>query len=219
MIDWTLVVLVIIAFFLFILIILSIVNLYRYKDRNASPESVIRGPEHSNEQVYDNITELKEFEILNEPVPGTGSFEMPGTSETVGVGSLFPVSGWGQSINATRYLPDEIDYCVNRKHAVIRYFIGTTEKSAEMTSGSLSFGREPANDITISGDPYLGRRHAVISWENDSLIISNIEAKNGTMVNGKRIDQVGVIQGNSEIKMGSTLFKLEFKHLHPIERQ
>ncbi len=59
-------------------------------------------------------------------------------------------------------------------------------QSLELKTSPTSIGRSPENDIQLN-DGSVSRRHLEISWKADRFIITDLNSKNGTIVNGKRI--------------------------------
>lgn len=51
----------------------------------------------------------------------------------------------------------------------------------------LAIGREPGNDLWAA-DPAMSRRHCLVRCENGQIKIQDLGARNGTLVNGSRID-------------------------------
>ncbi len=76
----------------------------------------------------------------------------------------------------------------------------------------VTIGRSPDNVIVIP-DPSVSRRHAVITWEGDSLVLKDLNSKNGTYMleNGVayRIDKL-VIYDKIRARLGLyTIIELE----------
>lgn len=67
-------------------------------------------------------------------------------------------------------------------------------------------GRDPTNDLIITGDDSVSRVHFVISCEDDYYFISDGGSKNGTFVNGNPVDlRTSLLDGDS-IRAGSVGF-------------
>ena len=73
--------------------------------------------------------------------------------------------------------------------------------------GELVIGRENA-DLTID-DEELSRRHAVLRAVELGVEIEDLGSRNGTFVNGRRIDAVTRLGGGDSIKLGRTVLELE----------
>jgi pSer/pThr/pTyr-binding forkhead associated (FHA) protein len=71
----------------------------------------------------------------------------------------------------------------------------------------LVIGRENAG-LTID-DEELSRRHAVLRSSDGSVEIEDLGSRNGTFVNGGRIEAVTRLLGGDTVKVGRTVFELE----------
>ena len=77
----------------------------------------------------------------------------------------------------------------------------------ECTEGSLTFGRSAGSDIIIA-DQSMSRQHARISAREEGWIIEDLGARNGTFVNGVRIDGPTPIVPGDVLKMGASLVRI-----------
>lgn len=73
----------------------------------------------------------------------------------------------------------------------------------ECASGSLTFGRGADSDVVIS-DHAMSRQHARMVIEADSWFVEDLGARNGTYVNGTRIEGRHTVRGGDVILMGGT---------------
>ncbi len=73
--------------------------------------------------------------------------------------------------------------------------------------GENSIGALPENDFAIDACG-VSRRHAVISWNDGGVEVKDTASKNGTLVNGVRIDQ-GTIKVGDLVCFGPALLRLE----------
>lgn len=90
----------------------------------------------------------------------------------------------------------------------LRYVLPNGEqKDVELKKQSITIGRGNDADISIP-DKLSSRLHCGISFWNDAYFIRDFKSKNGTSVNGKRIDVVRLHAGD-QIKVGSTVFSVE----------
>ena len=69
-----------------------------------------------------------------------------------------------------------------------------------------SVGRHPASDIFLD-DPTVSRRHAEFLIEDGRFLVRDVGSLNGTYVNRRRIDEVGLATGD-EVQIGK--FRLTF---------
>lgn len=77
----------------------------------------------------------------------------------------------------------------------------------ECTEGALTFGRAADADIVVS-DGSMSRNHARIALSGDAWVVEDLGARNGTYVNGERIDGRREIGPGDVIKMGATLIRV-----------
>ncbi len=68
-----------------------------------------------------------------------------------------------------------------------------------------------ANCDLVVTDPYLSARHCTIRYENGNFMIIDLDSRNGTYVNQKRISKEELID-NDTVRLGKTEFK--FKALY-----
>ena len=68
-------------------------------------------------------------------------------------------------------------------------------------------GSAPAAGITIS-DPAVSRIHAELELRNDGVWVKDLGSRNGTFVDGRRIEGEAIIQGSAELRFGG--IKLTF---------
>ena len=68
-------------------------------------------------------------------------------------------------------------------------------------------GREDAG-LTIE-DEEISRRHAVIRPSDDGIEIEDLGSRNGTFVNGARIESATQLAGGDTVKLGQTVFEVE----------
>ena len=229
------VLLIFIAVFLIILIIINTISLVsKHKDippqreRNPAPKFTFskNKPEDSpkvkpnpvlHAEHFTETSHGKPFEVLHDrelktyqPVDSYTEDD----EKTVGVPLGGPIkhsaniSGKNRSASAT-VIMDEKSAVMPQSHASISYWDGTTEITTKMTQDKLSIGRDTPNDISIPLDKYLGRNHAVLIWKDNCLYIRNIDAKNGTYINGTKVDQPTAILQPSKIQMGKTTFTIK----------
>jgi len=67
----------------------------------------------------------------------------------------------------------------------------------------ISFGRSAENVISIP-DPFCSGYHAYMDFLNDQYYIRDNSSKNGTFLNGKKVQSAGPLQKGDEILIGST---------------
>lgn len=83
--------------------------------------------------------------------------------------------------------------------------VSGAEKGREFELGnSQTIGRLSSNNIALK-DTRLSRQHTRISLQGDSWWVEDLESKNGTFLNGVRIDR-SRLEDNEEIRIGETYF-------------
>jgi pSer/pThr/pTyr-binding forkhead associated (FHA) protein len=73
---------------------------------------------------------------------------------------------------------------------------------------SLTLGRDASNDIPLPKDSGLSQHHARFDLREGRLVVSDLKSRNGTWVNGKRINTPVFINHGDRVFMGSTVFRL-----------
>lgn len=73
----------------------------------------------------------------------------------------------------------------------------------------ISIGRLASNDVVLTDDRSVSRRHAVIRRSNVGYVIEDQQSNNGTYVDGEKIIYPFVLHNNQSIKIGSN--ELTFK--------
>ncbi len=71
-------------------------------------------------------------------------------------------------------------------------------QAIDIPEEGLSIGRDPANELVLDGDDYrfVSSFHARLIGEGDQLIVEDLGSKNGTSVNGRRIERRAVRPGD-----------------------
>ncbi len=87
-----------------------------------------------------------------------------------------------------------------------------TKRKFPLTKPLTTLGRLPTNDIVLP-DPNVSRIHAEIGLEERGLVIRDLKSTNGTLVNGKRIEEQLLREGDL-ITLGTT--ELEFRSLEDV---
>lgn len=64
-----------------------------------------------------------------------------------------------------------------------------------LREGDTTIGRASDNDIVVN-DPFVSRRHVVISRRDGTIVLSNLSAVNGTRVNGAPLMEAGLAHGD-----------------------
>lgn len=70
----------------------------------------------------------------------------------------------------------------------------------------IKVGRDPSNDIVISGN-HISRRHAELYTNNGQLLVRDLDSSNGTCVNGERVKERAIFLGD-EVRFDSAIFRV-----------
>ena len=81
-------------------------------------------------------------------------------------------------------------------------------RKLSLEKDAVTLGRAKDNDVTLA-DPSCSSRHAVIERAGEGFVIRDAGSKNGTIVNGRRIDGPVALAAGDEIVLGSTSVTLE----------
>jgi Nif-specific regulatory protein len=73
----------------------------------------------------------------------------------------------------------------------------------------VNIGRLPFNQLCV-GDPSVSRQHCLIVRQHDGFRIRDLGSNNGTFVNGNRIDECILADGD-KIRIGDTIFRFALK--------
>lgn len=82
---------------------------------------------------------------------------------------------------------------------------GATERRT-IAAGETVIGRDPSADLILD-DPQVSRLHAALQASTDAVILTDRGSRNGTYVNGDRIDTVELQPGDS-LALGSATFEV-----------
>ena len=84
-----------------------------------------------------------------------------------------------------------------------------------LTDAEVRIGRDPSNSLAIS-DLSLSRRHCLLSREQDSYKICDLDSRNGTFVNGGAVSEASLSHGD-RISVGESVFVFLSKDEDPDE--
>lgn len=73
--------------------------------------------------------------------------------------------------------------------------------------GPVVVGRSPSSDIVID-EPYVSATHARFTLQGPALVIEDLNSTNGTLVNGRPIDQPVTLRESDEIQIGDTIMRV-----------
>jgi pSer/pThr/pTyr-binding forkhead associated (FHA) protein len=73
-----------------------------------------------------------------------------------------------------------------------------------LEAGRLTLGADPANDLALAGDPALSRLHAVLDRYGAGWCVRDLDSRNGTFVNGRRVLGERPLRPGDELRVGAT---------------
>lgn len=73
---------------------------------------------------------------------------------------------------------------------------------------TLTIGRDPANDLVLE-DSSLSRNHARITFQDGKAVLEDLGSRNGTMLNGDRLQEPRQVSAGDEIIFGRLSIRLE----------
>ena len=79
--------------------------------------------------------------------------------------------------------------------------------SYEVSDAETLIGRNPTTDVTLI-DEGISREHAVISFDDGTYTVEDLQSTNGTKVNGHRVRSSELKPGD-EVQIGGTVFVFE----------
>jgi len=94
-----------------------------------------------------------------------------------------------------------VDQLANLAPAGVKHLLMDKDYIYPLKIGLNTVGRMPDNDVVIH-DPYISRRHcAILVHAGDSCEVHDFASKNGTLVNGRKIDGPTPLNSGDEIVM------------------
>jgi len=108
-------------------------------------------------------------------------------------------------------------YMSNRKQVVSSRLVlvtGEGETSFPLTRDAYTIGRHRNNDIVIS-DPKVSSFHARIDRSPEGYVIVDLKSRNGSYINGKRIE-TGLLKTGDEVRMGTARLAYKVDYTGPV---
>jgi hypothetical protein len=106
-----------------------------------------------------------------------------------------------------------VQYLANVQEVTVSRLILVTdgrETSFPLTGDTYTLGRHKNNDISVA-DPKVSSFHARIDRSPHGFVLVDLNSRNGTFVNGKRIES-GVLKTGDEVRLGTArlLYKVDY---------
>lgn len=119
---------------------------------------------------------------------------------------------------ATVEKPASIPAPVGRSHACLTVLTGTLAgQMFRIPESGLVIGRAPSVGLRI-GEEGVSRHHARIRREGDTVLVDDLESRNGTYVNGERISGTRLLEEGDKIQVGP-ITVLRFAHHDEIDER
>lgn len=83
---------------------------------------------------------------------------------------------------------------------------GGAERERELADGQLTIGRAPTSDLVVD-DPLATRAHARLEVSGDSVVVHDLDSRNGTFVNAERVSTAELRAGD-QLRIGGTVLQL-----------
>jgi hypothetical protein len=155
--------------------------------------------------------------IIPVPVPDTGDpFAPKPASAPVRVSVEFPTGMRSLKVaDDTKEIvsPKAVQYLANTGNVTVSRLVLVTdgkETSFPLSRDAYTLGRHRNNDIVIS-DPKVSSFHARIDRSAEGFTLNDLKSRNGTFLNGKRIE-TGVLTTGDEVRLGTArlLYKIDY---------
>lgn len=109
--------------------------------------------------------------------------------------------------------PKAVQYLANVQKVTVSRLILVTdgrETSFPLTGDTYTLGRHKNNDISVA-DPKVSSFHARIDRSPDGFVLVDLASRNGSFVNGKRVES-GILKTGDEVRLGTArlLYKVDY---------
>jgi hypothetical protein len=113
----------------------------------------------------------------------------------------------GQLSRADALLADRIE-AERRGTAFVVFHDGSGKQhvvSLEDARSPITIGRRPDNDVALTWDHEVSRRHAHLLREEEGWTLVDDESRNGSYLNGERVTQRGPLRDGDVLRFGDTV--------------
>lgn len=73
----------------------------------------------------------------------------------------------------------------------------------------VGIGREADNTVVVADDAFVSGHHAKITGAGEDVIVHDLASRNGTYLNGSRIEQPRIVQRGDRIQVGYTVLEAQ----------
>lgn len=80
---------------------------------------------------------------------------------------------------------------------------GDHQSRVDLTADEVTIGRAAGCDIVLAGDESVSRRHAALQRTFAGWTATDLSSRNGTFVNGRRIDAAALLGEHDRVRVGS----------------
>jgi pSer/pThr/pTyr-binding forkhead associated (FHA) protein len=77
-------------------------------------------------------------------------------------------------------------------------------RTYDLVGDRVTLGRDPTNDVVLAGDPKISRSHVGLERREGQWVLLDLDSRNGTTVNGRRVHRHPLREGD-RIEVGGTL--------------
>lgn len=88
--------------------------------------------------------------------------------------------------------------------------LDSVEDRCQLTRFPAIVGRGRTADVQVAADKWVSRSHCQIDLVNGELWVRDLESRNGTLVNGKRIIRAELTPGD-QLTVGASTFEFSFE--------
>ena len=85
---------------------------------------------------------------------------------------------------------------------------GKTTQDVQLVAARVLIGRSELSDILVD-DQFVSKQHALLVWNDESVVLIDLNSSNGTFVNSRRIKS-RVLRHNDVISLGDHRIKMDF---------
>lgn len=89
--------------------------------------------------------------------------------------------------------------------------IGGVMDGVEMQISKTAFiGRDKSCDISIQGDRFISKKHAMLRLWSEGYLLEDLGSTNGTFVNEQPVQEPTLLTNGQHFKVGRTLLKISY---------
>ncbi len=96
-----------------------------------------------------------------------------------------------------------------RPNVVLTYRDRDRSRIIKMTTDQVTVGRSVGSDLLLGKDSFCSRNHAIFTFREGRLCLKDLNSKNGTFVDGERVDGEVVIEKNCQVAFGNAVVQVQ----------